>query len=415
MSNSSTNSKREYLNRIKKNFLEELKKQKEEFKPTKELTTHSTIPIITSNNYPQVSTMQVTNNSIESSQFEQNDFVKKEYDHILKHKARSFVGTTNQVHKTNFNSKLNETLQDVYASKKAIESTHKFEDEIKVGKVLSSKVAGLLGNSTKLQSISVDDNISISKLIEKHRVGETKSKDAILELYYKGFNDNQIRSMLSLGSFGIDVNKVLVPTKWSISACDSVIEQDLYKKVIEYPISNDYEIFEHQDKENHFIIIFLPETFCSEVVETWRIKDEQGTRTTQTEFDKVSRTWHEGRGWALERDFVRNNNKLQTKEPQCAGGYYATKLVMFEHLYAKKRQSACISIRVIGEYEIPLGVIFVRECVREAIKKNPVLSTQNEFEFYEFMKKNYNLHNQFLHNSPVLKEIKQFKTLNKWV
>ncbi len=393
MSNSSTNSKREYLNKIKKNFFEELKKQKEEFKPTKELTTHSTIPIITSNNYPQVSTMQVTNNSIESSQFEQNNFVKKEYDHILKHKARSFVGTTNQVHKTNFNSKLNETLQDVYASKKAIESTHNFEDEIKVGKVLSSKVAGLLGNSTKLQSISVDDNISISKLIEKHRVGETKSKDAILELYYKGFNDNQIRSMLSLGSFGIDANKVLVPTKWSISACDSVIEQDLYKKIIEYPTSNKYEVFEHQDKENHFIILFLPEAFCSEVVETWP----------------------EGSAWALKRDFVRNDNKLQTKEPECAGGYYATKLAMFEHLYTKKRQSACISIRVIGEYEIPLGVIFVRECVRESIKKGPKLSTQNEFEFYDFIKEKYSIHNQFLQSSPILKEIKQFKTLNKWV
>lgn len=393
MSNSSTNSKREYLNKIKKNFIEELKKQKEEFKPTKELTTHSTIPIITSNNYPQVSTMQVTNNSVENSQFNQNDFVKKEYDHILKHKARSFVGTTNQVHKTNFTSKLNETLQDVYASKKAVESTHNFEDEIKIGKVLSSKVAGLLGNSTKLESIDVDDNISISKLIENHRIGETKSKDAILELYYKGFDDNQIRSLLSLGSFGIDANKVLVPTKWSISACDSVIEQDLFKKVIQYPISNEYEIFEHQDKENHFIIIYLPEAFCSEVVETWP----------------------EGSGWALERDFVRNNNKLQTKEPECAGGYYATKLAMFEHLYHKKRQSACISIRVIGEYEIPLGVIFVRECVREAIKKGPVFKTQNEQEFFDFIKNKFKTHNNFLLSSPVLKEIKEFKTLNKWV
>ena len=388
-----SSSKKEYLSKIKADFYNQLQEEKENFKPTKELTTHSTIPIMTSKNYPYISAMQVTNSSIENSQFHQNEFVKKDYSHILSHKARSIVGTTNEFHKTNHSTKINEQLQELYASKKPIQSTHTFQDEIKIGKVLSSKVAGLLGNSTQLESISVDDNISILKLIEKHKTGETKSKDAILELYYKGFDDNQIRSLLSLSLFGLDQNKVLVPTKWSISACDSVIEQDLYEKVSGFNISNEFEIFEHEDKGNHFILCFLPYNFCSEVIETWP----------------------EGSGWALERDFVKNNNKLQTKEPECAGGYWATKLGMLEYLHQKRKQAACISIRVISGYDIPLGVIFVRECVREAIKKGSIFKTQNEAEFFEYIKTNFKKHSQFLKSSPVLEEVKKFKTINKWI
>ena len=387
-----TSSKKEYLRTLKQKFLQELKQHKEEFKPTKEITSYSTIPIITSKNYPQISHMQVTNTSLESSQFHQNEFVKKEYSQILSQKAKSIVGNSKPIHKTHHQEKINLELQDIYASKKAIESTHTFEDEVKVGKILSSKVAGLLGNSTHLKNVQADDNISISKLIEKHRIGETKSKDAILELYYKGFDDNQIRSLLSLGNFGIKQNKVLVPTKWSISACDSVIEQDLYSKIIQYSISNSFEIFEYEDKGNHFIICYLPYHFCSEVVETW----PQDSK------------------WAIERDFVTHNNKLQTKEPQCAGGYFATKLAMLEYLHNNKQQRACVSIRIIENYEIPLGVIFVRECVREALKRKKIFSSQNEEEFLEFIKTKYPKHYIFLKTSPVLKEIKTFKTLNNW-
>ena len=392
-SNSTQSSKKEYLLNVKQQFYEELKKQKEEFKPTKELSSHSTIPIITEKHYPQVSAMQVTNKDVEASQFNQNTFVKEGYETIVSQKAKSIVGISKPQHKTTTTNTFNSELQELYSSKKAVESEHIFEEEIKIGKVLSSKLAGLLGNSSPLLKIQTHDNISISKHIETHQTGETKAKEAILELYYKGFDDNQIRSLLSLGSFGKEANKVLVPTKWGISACDSVIEQDLYSKIKSKPLINKYEIFEHYDKGNHFMICFLPEYFCSEVVESWP----------------------EGSGWALERDFVKNNNKLQTKEPECAGGYYATKLAMFEHLYNKNKQAACISIRIIDGYDLPLGVIFVRECAREAIKKGPIFST-NSFEEFSFcIQTKFPIHNQFFKNSPLLKEIKEFKNLNNWI
>lgn len=394
MSSSFKSSKQEHLSQIKKEFYNQLKAYKEEFKPAKELTTYSTLPLLTSKTYPQISTYQVTNTDIENTQFNQNEFVKKDYSHILKHKARSVVATSQPQHKTQTKKQLQEDLTLLYSSKKAVESEHIFEDELKIGNILSSKTAGLLGNSTPLLKINTYDNISISKHLEKHQQGETKAKDAIIELYERGFNDTQIRTLLSLGTFGLDKNKVLVPTKWSISACDSVLEQYLYTKIINYRIGEEYLVFEHNDKGNHFIICFLPNQFCSDVIETY------------TNSDNIQ---------VVEEDFVPFSNKLSTKEPECAGGYWATKLAMLEKINSLKKQYACISIRIINNYEIPLGVIFVRESVREAINKKPIFKTLNKEEFEQFLENNYLNHFKFYKNSKFHKEISNLKHLNKWM
>lgn len=395
MSSSFKSSKQEHLSQIKKEFYQQLKQYKEEFKPTKELTTYSTIPLLTSSNYPNISTFQVTNSSVENTQEKQNEFVKKDYSHILKHKARSVVATSQPAHKTNTSESLHQELSNIYSSKKAVESEHIFEDELKIGNILSSKTAGLLGNSTPLLEIKTHNNISISKHLEKHQTGETKSKEAIIELYEKGFNDTQIRTLLSLGTFGVDKNKILVPSKWAISACDSVLEQYLYSKIINFKVGREFLAFHHFDKGNEFIICMLPYHFCSEVIENF--------------YNSVLQTN------VIERDFVTNTNKLQTKEPECAGGYYATKLPMFEYMIREKKQYASISIRIIKNYEIPLGVIFVRESVRAALNKKPLIKTTNREEFEKFIIKNYFNHFKLYKDSKVLNEVLKFKNLDSWV
>ena len=394
MSPSFKSSKQEHLSEIKKEFYNHLKQYKEEFKPTKELTTYSTLPLLTSSNYPNISIFQVTNSSIENTQEKQNKFVKKDYSHILQHKARSVVATSQPTHKTQSESIHNE-LKTIYSSKKPIESEHIFENELKIGSILSSKTAGLLGNSTPLMQIKTHDNISISKHLEKHQSGETKTKEAIIDLYDRGFNDTQIRTLLSLSSFGLKKNKILVPSKWAISACDSILEEYLHSQILKYRVGEEFLAFHHNDKGNEFIICMLPYHFCSEVIENF--------------YNSVSQIS------VVERDFVTNSNKLQTKEPQCAGGYWATKLAMFEYMIREKKQYACISIRIINNYEIPLGVIFVRECVRSALSNSPIIKTTNKEEFEKYIFKNYLNHFKLYEQSRVLYEVSKFKNLNSWM
>ncbi|MFP4402364.1 MAG: hypothetical protein ACLFPL_03975 [Candidatus Nanoarchaeia archaeon] len=396
MTSSFKSSKQQRLDEIKQQFYKDIKQYKEEFKPTNELTSHSTIPIITSKHYPQISTMQITNPDISASQYHQNEFVKQDYSAILKSKARSIAGVSSKpTHKTNTRSNLHETIRDIYASKTPQLSRHIFENDVKINNIVSTQTTGLLGSSNSLQSIEVDDNISISTHIEKYNNGEVRAKEAILNLYYKGFNDNQIRSLLSLGSFGKENNKILVPTKWAISACDSIIEQDLYSKIINYNISNSYELYYYEDKGNAFLICLFPNQFCAEVIETW--------------FSSSTKKL------VIERDFVNFSNKLQTKEPECAGGYWATKLAILEHLYKHKKQSAFLSIRLINNYEIPLGVIFVRESVREAMKAKPILQTQSQEEYMSYIQTHFQNHFAHVQHSRVLQEISQVKSLREFI
>lgn len=285
-------------------------------------------------------------------------------------------------------------MKTIYSSKKPIESEHIFENELQIGSILSSKTAGLLGNSSPLLQIKTHDNISISKHLEKHQSGETKAKEAIIDLYERGFNDTQIRTLLSLSTFGRGRNKILVPSKWAISACDNILEQHLYSKIINYKLGTKYQVFKRDDKGNHFIICMIPKSFCAEIIETYI--DSQNIEI-------------------IENDFVPFSNKLSSGKPECAGGYWATKLAMFEYMQQERRQYACISIRVINNYEIPLGVIFVRESVREAIFKNPIFETNQKEEFETFLKLNFLKHYDFYKNSRIVKEVSVFKQLNNWL
>ena len=145
----------------------------------------------------------------------------------------------------------------------------------------------------------------------------------------------------------------------------------------------------YTEKGNYFVEILIPDSFQGEVIEAWTGN--------------------------CERDYVGLDNKLNKSEPETAGGFYATKIAIFEHLEERKRQAAFVSLRLISGYDIPLGVVFVRECVREALKKKPLFRGTSEKELNEFLSQKYPKHFKLYSESRVLKERKRQRKLGEYL
>lgn len=379
--------KREFLSKTKQKFYDEIKQYQLSLKPTKEIEGYGSAPIVGEKNYPYLSTHNISNSNKDSSFFNTSKIVKKDYDEVISLKARNILGSTEKTYVKKVNERISDEIRNIYKSKKPIEFSSEFEKELKFDRILVNKVSGVMGSRNPLLTLKANENTSTSSQIEKYISDDLKAKDAIIDLYEKGVNEHQIINLLALGSFGIDMNKKLVPTKWAITAYDQTIEKHLFTKLRNLSPIEKYEIYHHKDKENEFVILLIPDTFTGEVIEAFSTN--------------------------IEKDYIDHQNRLDKKEPETAGGFYATKIAIFESLLKRKRQAAFISVRVIGDYDVPLGVVFVRESVREAMKK-PIFESSDEKEIFDFLQEKYLKHSILTKNSKVLKERRKQRKLNEF-
>lgn len=380
--------KKEILSKTKLEFYNQIKQYQKQFKPTKEIEGFGSNAIVGEKNYPQLKVYNISNEEKNNSFLNTQKIVKKNYSDIIKLKAKNVLGNTNNIYVKKTNSKILEEVKNIYKAKKEVEFTSKFDKELKFNKPIINKLSGVLGTKNELKKINLNENAKTSKQIEKYSTNDAKSKEAVIKLYKRKINESQIINLLSLGNFGVQLNKKIVPSRWAITAYDKIIETYLYKKILTYKIINKYEIYHHKDKGNEFIIILIPDTFTFENYEF----------TPQ--------------GWQA-IDYVSINNRLGYTDPNTAGGFFASKVATFEHLKKTKKQASIIVLRQIDNYEIPLGVVFVRESIREAMK-NKIFSCQTKKELEKYLNKFHKNHANKFKTSKTLKEIKKQKKLREY-
>jgi hypothetical protein len=94
--------------------------------------------------------------------------------------------------------------------------------------------------------------------------------------------------------------------------------------------------------------------------------------------------------------------------PSIAGAYFAAKLGVAEYLKKKKRQAAVLVLREIRpEYAVPVGVWQVREAIRAALSKEPMLVDTLEQGLDLACKKMSISKNEWLAKGTLLKMLKQ--------
>ena len=186
---------------------------------------------------------------------------------------------------------------------------------------------------------------------------DLKAAEAVQELYDKGVLVTKVQRAFSVGAFGLKKNRRLVPTRWSITAVDSILSKELIKKVKTFPEISDYRVYESRYLDNVFEVFMFPRAWSYEIMEAWY----PGT------------VWNpDGRGAFLYSSWEDYDGR--TTYAEIGGCYYAARLAVCEQLVKERRQATVIVLREAHPgYIMPVGVWQVRENVRNAMRQKPLI------------------------------------------
>lgn len=212
-----------------------------------------------------------------------------------------------------------------------------------------------LGPAGVVERLRIVDNPRIEKPVERVLSDhDLKASEAVLQLYSSGVPISQIQKIFSVGGLGLEGWRRIVPTRWSITAVDSIISEKLLGKVRRLPVIDSYLFFERRATRNTFVAIIAPYAWSYEWIEAW--------------FPYT--TWNPGAEVEVEGDW--EGYRGRTSYASLGGCYYAARLATAELMLRMRRQGTAILIREIYEgFFLPIGVWFVRENLRKMFESRP--------------------------------------------
>lgn len=207
----------------------------------------------------------------------------------------------------------------------------------------------LISRAANIEKVKLEENTKIKRKVD-YLVNDTdiKSSPAIQELYKSNIPISNIIKLLSAGLLGLKKNRILVPTRWSITAVDDTISKSKLQKIKLFPEISEFQVFHSEYLGNHYEFLLLPEKYSFEVIE-------------------ISLKFQEGVWQDYETFFPRKKYA-----DSVTGAYYANRLALTEYLEKIKRQAQCLVIREVRpEYYAPCGVGILRETSKSAFSKKP--------------------------------------------
>jgi hypothetical protein len=201
-------------------------------------------------------------------------------------------------------------------------------------------------------------NVKVNRFIEKAYYDEDlKASEAIYYLYSLGVPVSTIQKAFSVALFGVGKRRRLVPTRWSITAVDSVLAEKMLEKIRGNAEIDECAVYESEHMDNRFIIVVMPGKWSYEFVEMFH----------------PGSVWNVGsdENIAIGSDY--EDTEGRTTYARIGGCYYAARLAVVEYLYRIRRQAAVLVLREAGPgYFLPAGVWLVRENARKALASKPV-------------------------------------------
>jgi len=287
----------------------------------------------------------------------------KSMDEIVNFRSLLVRGT-HRVHVQKFDQagKIMDQTRDLALSLNPVDVELKLRKPPRRSLVLDDEVQPF-GPSAPIRDLRVDSARWEHHVEKAYYDTDLRAIDAVRDLYQNGVLVTKIQRAFSVGAFGLKQNRRLVPTRWSITAVDSILSENLMKRIKTHPEINEYRIYESRYLDNIFEVLMLPQAWSYEAMEAWY----PGTIWNPT-----------GRTVAIYSDW--EDYEGRTTYADIGGCYYAARLAVCELLRNERRQATAIVMREAHPgYIMPVGVWQVRENVRNAMKQTPLkFNTLNE-------------------------------------
>lgn len=189
-----------------------------------------------------------------------------------------------------------------------------------------------------------------SSLEKVYYDSDLKAADAVIWLYRRGLPFSRIQKAFSVGTMGIGKRRRLVPTRWSLTACDSILADSFLEEVRHYEMIEHYQVYEFYNLHNYFAVLLIPGAWQYEWLEAFvNVMENEELIFSDCETNKGKKGY------------------------SCVGGcYYSCKFALLEGLARERKQAGAIVFREAHKGYVPLGVFNVRENVRAAMKQTPV-------------------------------------------
>jgi len=266
------------------------------------------------------------------------------------------------VHKFNEGGKIMEQTRDLALAENSVNTELNLTKK-PCGSIFMDDSVQPFGPSAPIRELHVGNTRFEHRIEKAYYDTDLRAAPAVLELYDRGVMVTKIQKAFSVGAFGIEKNRRLVPTRWSITAVDDIISKNLAESVKTFPEINQYRVYESIYLDNVFEILMIPAKWSYESMEAWY----PGT------------VWNpHGRNTAIFSDYEDNTGR--TTYAQIGGCYYSARLAVCEKLVKERRQATVIVLREARPgYIMPIGVWQVRENVRNAMRNVPYkYNTLNE-------------------------------------
>lgn len=244
-----------------------------------------------------------------------------------------------------------EKIQEISLYEKPVEIEVLFEKPPSP-KVFFDDSTPPMGPSAPAKDVRICSTPRAPKVVEEvYESTDLGAFEAMKLLYEKGIAISHIQKLLSAGALGI--RRKLVPTRWAITAVDDTISKQLIEELKNFEPLDHYRVFLLEEKQNLFMVILTPNSWCFEWGEAW--------------FPQT--TWNYGSEVCVETDW--EDLRGRKSYASLGGCYYASRLATAEYLCRIKRQAGAILWREIYPgFKIPIGVWFVREMLRKCFKQS---------------------------------------------
>jgi len=225
--------------------------------------------------------------------------------------------------------------------------------------------------------LRVVGNPSTPKKLEMMIFDDVKTSEAIKELYNSNIDFYTITRALSLGLLGYRSKRKLVPTRWAITATDTIISNLLLDVVRGFQQLSDTLIFYGEYLYNKYLIILSPGSYRALWIEVWH--------------PKAIYNPGEGLEWFEVKELRPNSFTAMD------GGFLAARTSVLQYLYSIGRQARVTILReILPQYIYPVGNWQIRETVKHALSRGPILKNPVESELTNLVERFMNVPREVL-------------------
>ena len=270
----------------------------------------------------------------------------KSQEEIIRYRL-NLVRGKKTVSVTDLDSRFADKLREISLSGSSVESEVQFSRPPR-GMSFSDEHTPF-GPSGPIDRLEIDAGSWDPDLEKIYNDGDLLAADALVNLHEKGLPFSSIQKAFSVGAMGRSKKRRMVPTRWSITACDSTLANRLLDKVKHYDSIECPQVREFSSLNNYYAVLLLPGAWQYEWMEAFLhiLGDEE----------------------LIFSDYETEGGKKGYS--RVGGCYYSCKMAVLEALARERKQAGAIILREAYSGYVPLGVFNVRENVRAAMQTGP--------------------------------------------